>query len=82
MQESDKSKNISVRPTTHTPLDTTCVFDPEIRDGQEPFVHDTDVLKHILQVNNNGKDTIDNNDKEAPAGPSDVPPPQAGLWKV
>ena len=29
------------------------------------------VLKHILQVNNVGKDTIDNNEKEAPAGPSE-----------
>ena len=41
-----------------------------------------DVLKDIQQVNNNGNDTTKHNDKEAPAGPSDVPPPQAGLWKV
>ena len=60
----------------------TCVFDPEIRDGQEPFVHDTDVLKDESQVNDIGKDTNKHNEKEAPAGPSNVPPPQAGLWKV
>ena len=39
-----------------------------------------DVLKDIL-INHNDID-ISNNDYEAPAGPSDVPPPQAGLWKV
>ena len=49
--------------------------------GQEPFVHDTDVLKDITN-NNIGIDTTKHNDKEAPAGPSGVPPPQAGLWKV
>ena len=52
-------------------LDTTCVSDPERRDGQEPFVHDTDVLKDITQVNHIGIGTTKHNDKEAPAGPSE-----------